>query len=61
MKMDSDEANKRLILHVRLRCGSQSITTPVSLVNEFDVRCVLHGHVSLPAVNQMYVFHEYKL
>ena len=31
------ERNKRL--HVRLRCGSLSITTPVSLlVNEFDVQ-----------------------
>ena len=37
-------ANKRLVLHVRLRCGSMSITTPVSLLaNEFDVRSVLHG------------------
>ena len=25
-------ANKRLVLHVRLRCGSLSITTPVSLL-----------------------------
>ena len=31
-------ANKRLVLHVRLRCGSLSITTPVSLLaNEFAV------------------------
>ena len=34
-------------------------TTPVSLlVNEFDVRSVLHGQVSLSAVNQIYVIHE---
>ena len=52
-------ANKRLVLHVRIRCGSLSITTPVSLLaNEFDVRSVLHGQVSLAAVNQIYVIHE---
>ena len=33
----ANEANKRLVLHVRLRYGSLSITTPVSLLaNEFD-------------------------
>ena len=38
---------------------AMSITTQVShLANEFDVRSVLHGHVSLAAVNQMYVVHE---
>ena len=48
-----------LVLHVRLRCGSLSITTPVQfLANEFDVRSVLHGQVSLAAVNQIYVFNE---
>ena len=52
-------ANKRLVLHVRIRCGSLSITTPVSLlVNEFNVRSVLHGQVSLAAVNQIFVSHE---
>ena len=41
-------ANKRLVLHVRLRCSSLSITTPVSLLaNEFDVRSVLHGQLNL--------------
>ena len=41
-----------------MRC-SLSITTPVSrLVNEFDVRSVLHGHVSLAAVNKIYLIHE---
>ena len=41
-------------MHVQLRCGSLSITTPVShLVNEFDVRSELHGQVSLAAVNQI--------
>ena len=28
------------------------------LANEFDVYSVLHGQVSLAAVNNMYVFHE---
>ena len=45
--------------HMRLRCGSLSITTPVSLLAyEFDVRSVLHGRVSLAAVNQICVIHE---
>ena len=44
---------------MRLRRGSLSITTPVSfLANEFDVRSVLHGQVSLAAVYPIYVFHE---
>ena len=48
-----------LILHVQLRCGSLSMTTPVSLLaNEFDVRSVLQGQVSLAAVNQICVIHE---
>ena len=52
-------ANKKLVLHLQLRCGSQSITTSVSLLaNEFDVRCVLHWQVSLAAVNQIYVIPE---
>ena len=46
-------ANKRLVLHVRLRCDSLSNTTPVSLLaNEFDVRSILHVQVSLTAVGQ---------
>ena len=48
-----------LVLHVRLRCGSLSIKTPVSfLANKFDVRSVLHGQVCLAAVNQICVLHE---
>ena len=44
---------------VRLGCDLLSITPPVSLLgNEFDVRSVLHGQVSLVAVNQIYVIHE---
>ena len=51
--------NKRLVLHVRLRCGSLPITTPLSLLaNEFDVCSELHGQVSLVTFNQIYVFHE---
>ena len=35
--------------------ASLSITTPASiLANEFDVRSVLHGQVSLAAVNQVF-------
>ena len=52
-------ANKKPVLQVRLRCGPLSITLPVSLLtNEFDVRSVLNGQVSLATVNQIYVFHE---
>ena len=52
-------ANKRLVLHVQLRCGSLSITTPVSLLaNEIDVQSVLQGQVRLAAVNQICVIHE---
>ena len=52
-------ANKKLVFHVQLWCGSLSITTPVShLVNEFDVRSELHGQSSLAAVNQICVVHE---
>ena len=48
-----------LVLHVRLRCVSLSISTPVSLLaNEFDVRSVFHGQKNLAAVNQIYVIHE---
>ena len=39
--------------------GSLAITTPVSLLaKEFDVLRVMHGQVSLAAVNQIYVIHE---
>ena len=49
----------KLVLHVRLRWGSLSITTPVShLANEFYVRSELHGQVSLAAVKQNCVVHE---
>ena len=48
-----------LVLHVQLRYGSLSITTPVSLLaNEFDVQSALHRQVRLVAVNKIYVFHE---
>ena len=59
MNTDSNGENKRLDLHVRHRCGSLSITAPVSLLaNEFDVRSVFHREVSLAAVNQSCVNHE---
>ena len=42
-----------IVLQVRLRYGSLSSTTPVSLLaNEFDVQRLLHGQESLAAVNQ---------
>ena len=48
-----------LVFHVRLRCGSLSLTTPVSLLaNEFDVRSVWRGQVSLVAANQTCAIHE---
>ena len=41
------------------RMCDSGVTTPVSLlVNEFDVRRVLHGQMSLAAVNQSCVIHE---
>ena len=58
LNMDNG-ANKRLVLHMRLWCGLLSITTPVAAqANEFDVPSVLHGQVSLAAVNQICVIHE---
>ena len=57
--MTANGADKRLFFPVRLGCGLLSITIPVSiLVNEFDVRSILHGQVSLAAVNQICVIHE---
>ena len=54
-------ANRRLVLHVRIGCGLLSITTPVShLANKFDVQSVLHGLVSLAAVNQMLASLDYE-
>ena len=59
MTTTANGANKRLVLHVRLRSGSLSTPTSVSLLaNKFDDRSVLHGQVSLAALNQIYVFHE---
>ena len=48
-----------LVLQVRLRCGSMSVTTLVSLLaNEFHVRSVMHGQMSLAAVNRIFVIQE---
>ena len=47
------------VFHVRLMCGSLSITTPVLLLaNKFDVQSLLHGKVSLAAVNEIYALQE---
>ena len=55
MNTDNQWSKQRLALHVR----HVSITTPVSRVaNEFDVRSIFHGQVSLAAVNQICVIHE---
>ena len=52
-------ANKKLVLHMQLRCGSLSFATPVAhLANEINVRSELHGQVSLAAVNNIFVVHE---
>ena len=54
LEQTANGANKRLVLHVRLRCGSLSITIPVSLLaNKYDVQSELHGLVSLATVNQI--------
>ena len=59
MNTVSQWSKQEACLYVRIRCGSLSITTPVSLtVNGFDVRRVLHGQVNLVAVNQICVNHE---
>ena len=48
------EQKRGFFWHVLLRCGSLSLTIPVSLLgNEFDVQSVLHRQVSLAAVNQI--------
>ena len=53
------EQTKKLVLQVRLRCRSLSITKPVAFqANKFGVRSVLRGQVNLAAVNQIYGFHE---
>ena len=57
LKGTANGANKRLVLHVRIRCGSMSTTTPVSLLaNEFDVRSELHVQVNLEAVSHFLCF-----
>ena len=59
LNTDSQWSKQELVLRVRLGCGMLSIITPVSLLaNVFDARSVLHGQVSLAAVNQMCLIHE---
>ena len=49
------EQTRGLLCNVGLRCSLLSITIPVSLLaNEFNVRSVLHGQVSLAAVNLIF-------
>ena len=56
---EQEQIMERLVLHMRLGCGLLSITTSVSLpVNELDVLSVLHGQVSLAAVNHICAIHE---
>ena len=60
-KWNSQLEHRQLMEQTRgLFCTCDSgVTKPVSLlVNEFDVRSVLHGQVSLAAVNQICVIHE---
>ena len=48
MNTDSQWSKQMACFHVRLRCGSLSIITPVShLANGFDVRSILHGHLKV--------------
>ena len=55
----SEEQTSGLFCTCDSGCGSLSITARVSLLaNELDVRSVLHGQVSLAAVNQICVIHE---
>ena len=56
MNSDCQWSKQEAFLHMRRRGGSLSITT--LLANEFDVRSVLNGHVSLEAVNQIFIAHE---
>ena len=53
------EQIRGLFLHVRLGCGSLTITTPMSLLaNELDVRSEVHGQESLADVNHISVIYE---
>ena len=58
MNTDSQWSKQEACFALQLRCGSLSITTPVShLANKYDVRSKLHGHVSLAAINQICGIH----
>ena len=59
MNADSQWSKQEACFAQATRCGSLSITTPVShLANKFDVRSVLRGQVSMAAVNQSLCRHE---
>ena len=58
MNEDSQWSKQEAYFACATHC-SLSVTTRVSLLaNECNVRSVLHGQVSLEAVNQIYVIHE---
>ena len=44
--------------HANQVCLAVNHNTTSLLANEFDVRSLLHGQVSLAAVNQIYAVHE---
>ena len=57
MNMDS-QWNKQ---EACLACATQvwlTVNHNTSVTSKFDVRSILHGQVSLAAINQIYVFHE---
>ena len=57
--MDSQWSKQEACFACATQVWLLSITTPVSLLaKEFDVRRVLHGRVSLAAVNKICVIHE---
>ena len=51
-------ANKRLVLKVRLRCGSLSVTTPVSLRCSKRIAWISEFDSCQSTVKQMCVVHE---
>ena len=61
MNMDSQWSKQETCFARVTRCGSLSITTPVSLLaNDFNVRSVLHRQDSSAAVYQICVNHVAK-
>ena len=55
------EQTRGLLMHMRLRCGSLSITSSQHQYHFWRMSSMfkaLHGQVSLAALNQIYVIHE---